>query len=164
MEDGDVGIIVIRSVNVAHRVGIVPVPRVENLAIGLVGIPVAFGESSNEGLPSRCRIACKRYRGAHGVMASRQDLGNFGVRVPDPRPVVEGAHRIGHAPPGHGAGRVYARRSPEARNRFFVIEGEGPVQPAVEPVLGSVRIRRNLARPRSKIEFVFHTWSRKVTG
>ena len=37
MEDGDVGIIVMRSVNVTHRVGIVPVPGVEDLAIGFSG-------------------------------------------------------------------------------------------------------------------------------
>ena len=159
IEGGDIGVVRMRPTRFAHRVGIVPVPGVQDLAVGLMPVPVPLRQRLNEGPLGRRRIAGKRPRGLRRIVADRQHLGDFGVRIPDPRPVVEGARRIGDPPPGHGAGRVRLRRPPEARDRLIVIEGEGPVQPAVEPALGRVRLRRNLARPRAQIEIVAHTRS-----
>ena len=141
IERGDVAVILMRPANVTHRVGIVPVPSVQDCGIAFVAIPVASGQGSNDGLFGRLRIDGKRCRSPHGVTTNRQRLHDLGIRVAGPRPVVEGSRRIRDSPPGHGAGRVFARRSPEAGNRLLVVEGIGPIQAAVEPTLGSLRFR-----------------------
>ena len=141
IEGGDVAVILMRPVNVTHRVGIVPVPSVQGLVIAFMAILVASFQSSNNGLLGRCRIVGKRYRSTHCVMTNGHRVGNLGIRVAGPRSVVEGSCRIRYSPPGHGAVRIFAGRSPEAGNRFLVVEGVGPIQAAIEPMLGSVRTR-----------------------
>ena len=141
IEGGDVAVILMRPASVTHRVGIVRVPGVQDFGIAFVAIPVASGQRSNEGLLGRSRIDGKRCRSPHGVTTNRQRLHDLGIRVAGPRPVVEGSRRIRDSPPGHGAVRVFARRSPEAGNRLLVVEGIGPIQAAIEPTLGSLRFR-----------------------
>ena len=156
IEGGDVGVVLMRPVRVAHRVGKLPVPGVQHPGVALVAVPVSLRQRPDEGLLGRRPIAGERDRGRHRVMADRQGFGDFGFRVSDPGPVVVGAVRVGDPPPGHGAGGVRFGRAPEAGNRFLMVEAVGPVQSAVEPALGGIRTRGDFAGPASKIEFVAH--------
>ena len=156
IEGGDVWVVRMRPAGFAHRIGIVPVPGVQDLTVPLVAVPVAPRQGLDERPFGRRRTPGKRQRGFDRLMAGRQHLGDFSVRVADPRPVVEGARRMGDSPPCHGAGRIRLRRPPVAGDRLIVVEGEVPVQPAVEPALRGLRLRRNPARPGPEIEIVAH--------
>ena len=57
IERGDIGVVRIRPTRFAHRIGIVPVPGVQDLAVGFMAVPVSLRQGMNEG---RARPASHR--------------------------------------------------------------------------------------------------------
>ena len=147
-------------VHLAHCVGIGVVPGSE--VFDICRFRIAQRNGINQSLFKRCQLG----RICLGTIDRRprrlQRVRLLVLFEGFPGLVVIGANGIGDAPIGHGTVRISLQRLSEALNRFFMMIGEHPDQPAIKPLLGLWRVRCDGARIVSKIIICHESLSTKL--